>query len=155
MIILVTTFFLTGCKTGIKDRLITKIEQNYGSSMNSTCEISLKEVTPFKWDRLYLFGAWISSDSIGRVIGINYQEDGVRDDYRRMLFTLDEKIVYEEDFESFDYDTSTINFLGIPDSLMNTNPHFLTPEKSVFLIKRTKIKGSCNKCYNYNFFILK
>ncbi|HEX8328316.1 MAG TPA: hypothetical protein VF629_12295 [Hymenobacter sp.] len=146
---------ITGCKTGMTDRLINKVSQDCGNIEKPICNLSLREVTPFQWDRLYFFGAWITSDSISKVTGIHYHGNGVRDDYRRMIFTLNNEIVYEEDFESFDYNNSVINFLEIPDSLMNTKPHFLTPINAVFLVKKVKIEGSCKDCYSYNLSIVK
>jgi hypothetical protein len=104
--------FLSGCENTLKNKIIGKVDHECGNNSKLSCVIILKDITKFKWDKMYLFGSWTTSDSIRKVIGFNYEGDDAQDDYKRMLFTYGYNVVYEENFRSFDYHSSTINFPG-------------------------------------------
>ena len=146
---------LSGCKSSVTDSLISKINQDCGNQTKSTCTVVLKDVTKFKWDKLYFFGSWTTSDSIKKVIRVNYDGEDVQDDYRRMLFTYNNKVVYEEDFKSFDYSNSTVNFPDIIDSLLHAKPPYFTPSDAIFTAEKGKTKGSCDKCFEYSLMPIK
>jgi hypothetical protein len=146
---------LSGCKNSVKDSLVSKINQDCGSQTKPTCTVVLKDVTQFKWDKLYFFGSWTTSDSIKKVIRVNYEGDDVQDDYRRMLFTYNNKVVYEEDFKSFDYSNSTISFPEIIDSILHAKPPYLTPSDAIFTAEKGKTKGSCKECFDYSLSVKK
>ena len=85
VVILVAIAVVSGCKSSVEDRLISKINQECGNQTKPGCEIALKDVTPFEWDKLYFFGAWTTPDSIAKIIGFAYEGDAVPNDYRRIL----------------------------------------------------------------------
>ena len=134
---------LSACKGSLKEDLISKINKECGSHANSNCIINLKDVTEFKWDKMYLFPNWTTNDSIAKVIGFKYNGDDVQDQYNRMLFTLGKKVVYEEDYESLDSYNSSISFDQASDS-------FLPVGKSIFRIKADRVEGSCKDCFFYS-----
>ena len=110
----------------------------------------MKDVTKFKWDKMYLFGSWTISDSILHVIGFKYEDGDVPDDNRRMLFVLDGKVVYEEDFKSLDYYTSTLNFPEVDDSLRKSPKPYFTPEDAIFVVEKHSDAPGCKDCFAYS-----
>ena len=146
---LITIAVLSGCKKSVKEGLISKINQDC-SQPKSGCTVVLKDVTQFKWNKLYFFGSWTTSDSIKSIIGFDYNTDDVADDYTRMLFINNDKVVFEEDFKSFEYGNSTISFPEIADSLLHSKPPYLTPSNAVFIAEKGKTKGSCKECFGYS-----
>ncbi|MGI4737037.1 MAG: hypothetical protein ACRYG7_17845 [Janthinobacterium lividum] len=146
LIIVVTT----GCNRSVASKLISTIDQTCATQAASKCKVTLKDVTPFTWDKLYFFGSWTTSDAIKQAIGPNYRGDDVPDDYRRMLFMQGGKVVYEEDFQSLDYTKSTIEFPDLIDSLSHAKSPFLTPGNALFIADKGKIQGSCEDCFVYS-----
>lgn len=140
---------LCGCKNTITHGLITKANHECGNHSKLGCTIALKDITKFKWDKVYLFGSWTTSDSISKVIKIGYQGDDVQDDYRRLLFLSNNMVVYEEDFKPFDYYNSTISFSNTIDSLLQAKRKYFTPVTAIFVVEKDKVKGSCGDCYIY------
>jgi hypothetical protein len=151
MINIFIVFALCGCKSSVKDNLMHKINKECVQGAKSPCIIQLKDATSFKWDKLYFFGAWTNSDSIKKVIRIDYNGKDVKDDFTRMLFLSENKVVYEEDFTSAD--NSKISFGELTDRLLNAHVQYLMPSNAIF--KGEKDKGSCKDCFDYNFVITK
>ncbi|OOQ58312.1 hypothetical protein [Mucilaginibacter pedocola] len=148
IIIIIAVF--SGCKNRLTDDLINNIDRNCVKQNKSSCTIVLIDATRFKWDKLYFFGSWTTSDSIRKVIKLKYDGEDIQDDYRRMVFVYNNNVVYEEDFKSFDYSKSTINFPDIIDSLLHSNPPYLTPSNAIFVADKGKIKESCVNCFEYS-----
>jgi len=144
-----------GCENSLRNHIIDSVDKSYLANPELKCKVSLKTMTPFQWDKLYFFNAWTTSDSIGRTIKYNYKGNDVKDDYVRMLFTLENRVVYEEDFKPFDYSQSTIDFSEIPDSLMKAKLPFLTPKNSMFVVSKEKTKDGCKDCFDYSFYLRK
>jgi len=103
---------------------------------------------------MYLFPAWTISDSISNKIGFKYMEEDVPDDNTRMLFTLGNKVVHEEDFVSLDYH-SVIDFSMAGDSIHKGRLYYLTPTQAIFKVEKTKDKDACKDCYIYSFALIK
>lgn len=152
--ILLILAILSGCKGKVEGNLIRKIAQKCANQLGSRCRVALKEATPFSWDKLYFFGSWTTSEAIAEATGLEYQGTAVPDDYRRMLFIEGGKVVHEEDFESFDYYTSTIDFPELIDSLSQAKTPFLTPVTALFIADKGKIKQSCEDCFFYSLSVL-
>lgn len=144
----------SGCQGKVERSLISKINQACGSQTGTKCRIVLKEATPFAWDRLYFFSAWTTSDAIAEAIGLDYHGQDVQDDYRRMLFIQGGQVVHEEDYKSFDYNSSTLDFAEIIDSLSHAKSPFFTPATAVFLAEKGKVEHSCNNCFFYSLSIV-
>ncbi|MGI4832304.1 MAG: hypothetical protein ACRYFK_02470 [Janthinobacterium lividum] len=141
---------IAGCKSRVENNLIKQINQNCGTQAKLKCQVALKDATPFRWDRLYLFGAWTTSDAIKEKIGLDYQGADVQDDYRRMLFIQGGKVVHEEDFHPFDYQNSTVDFSDLIDSLSQAKTPFFTPDNALFIADKGKIEQSCQDCFFYS-----
>lgn len=154
LILLLIAAATAGCKGRVESNLINEINQKCGNQTKIICKVALKDATPFTWDKLYLFGAWTTADAINETIGLDYHGEDVPDDYRRMLFIQGNKVVYEEDFQPFDYEQSTINFPELIDSLSQAKSPFLTPGNALFIADRTKIEYSCKECFLYSLFVL-
>lgn len=138
---------LAGCNHRIKKRLIQEIDKVCERPTNLGCTIMLKKVAPFQWDKLYFFGSWTTRESIEDMIGLKYTGEDVEDDCTRMLFVQGNTIVHEEDFYAFDYQSSTVSFPEIVDSLQESKEHFLTPDNAVFSAEKSK--GDCAGCFSY------
>ena len=146
---------LSGCKNSMEDSLINKVTQECSRQTRSACTIALKDVTKFKWDKMYIFPDWTTSESIAKTVGFNYGGNDVQDDYSRMLFTYGNKVIYEEDFKSLDYNKSTINFPEVSDSLNDTKSHYFTPSDAIFTEEKDKTKNGCEECFDYSFMSVK
>jgi hypothetical protein len=143
---------LAGCTGRIEDRLIQEVNQACSRSTKSECTVSLQDVTPFTWEKVYFFSSWTSAESIREVIGFGYLGDAVEDDYTRILFTKGTAVVHEEDYHKFDGFNSTISIAGIADSLSQAKTPFLTPENAFLLAQKDKIEeGGCAECFYYSF----
>jgi hypothetical protein len=140
---------LPACKSSLKTDLLNSIDRGCSADTRSKCIIILKDVTKFRWDRMYLFGSWVTSDSISEMIGFSYNGNDVEDDYRRMLFTFGEKVVYEEDFKSLDSYASTLIFPGLSDSLHNKRVPYLTPKEAIFVVEKERYLSGCKDCFAY------
>jgi len=139
---------LSGCRRSVTNNLINKVKYCDKHS-NQGCKIDLNEVTGFTWDKMYLFGDWTNTDSITNAIKFNYQGSDVPDDYTRMLFTYQNKVVYEEDFKALFYNNSTLEFEGAIDSFEKSRPYQLNAPNATFFLKKSKINGTCAACFAY------
>src|ERR1700744_4878191 len=115
IIIISVIILLYGCKTKVSDSLLSKAKQECFKESQSREVVVLKNITKFSWDYMYVFGDWATSDSIAKFIGFDYNSSDVEDDCSRMLFVSNKKVVYQEDFKSFSYDKSTIDFQDASD----------------------------------------
>lgn len=84
-------------------------------------EINLSDITPFKWDKAYIFEPKTSSDKIYKTIGYNWQDikEADSEEMIQMIFIKDEKVIchlfgYEKylqmyfKFDKSEYKDSTI-----------------------------------------------
>jgi len=147
---LLIIILLSACKSSLKGDIFYKVARECGSTTKSKCTVILKEVTKFQWDKMYLFGSWTVPDSVSKMIGFKYDGDEVPDDYRRMVFTFANRVVYQEDFKPFDYYSSTLIFAVDGDSLRSQMTPYFTPEDAIFKVEKSKIKSNCKDCFAYS-----
>lgn len=85
---------VAGCQTerSLSDQIIQTIDRK--SNVNGVCDISLKEITDFKWDKAVIFQVGNSDEEISNALGIKYE--GPTDLMSGLVFVLDHKIVHEE-----------------------------------------------------------
>lgn len=114
-LLVIISLFLFSCEPNIHDKIYSKIENNCKGL--DTCIIDISDVIDFKWDKMYIFGEWCSPGEINRITGLKYSGKMVNDGFCRILFIYENKIVYEEDNESFglefhksDKDDETIEY---------------------------------------------
>ncbi|WP_141719703.1 hypothetical protein [Roseivirga misakiensis] len=63
--------------------------------VDKPCEVDLKEVFDFEWDKLYFFGSWSYPDEIEKIIGFDCDCEVVPDGETYVVFTKGKKIVKE------------------------------------------------------------
>lgn len=146
---------LSGCISKISDKLIDTVDHNCISKAGMKCRISFQGLTPFQWNKLYFFRSWTTASEIQKIIGSNYNGNDVQDDYTRMLFINNGKIVYEEDFISLSYDKSVIIFPELIDNFSKVNSVIFTPNNSTFIVDKSKITDGCETCYQYSISMIK
>ncbi len=146
---LLIAWIFAGCRNSVKDDLIDSVDDKCRSK--SECVISMKNVTKFQWDKLYMFGAWTYSDSIAKKIKLPYFGSGVPDDYFRLLFVKGDKVCYEEDILQSDYFNSTIFLYGLSDSLDKAKINYFSPSTAVFNVSKSKNESGCERCLCYSF----
>jgi len=144
---LLVTLLFTGCKNSLKEDIINNIDDN--CKANSGCIVRIKDVTKFNWNKLFVFGAWTSSDSIKSKINLPYSGEDVPDDYVRLIFIDNNKICYEEDILQLDNFNSTLIFPGLIDSLNKARVNYFSPLSAIFNVKKGKNDSGCQKCYYY------
>ncbi|MEK4043334.1 hypothetical protein NSU18_06690 [Paenibacillus sp. FSL H8-0048] len=95
--ILILAFFtliLSSCQKekSLSDQIMRTIDDECG--LGKVCDISLEEITTFKWDKVVIFQVGSSSKEISDALGFKYE--GSTDLMSGLIFALDNKIVYEE-----------------------------------------------------------
>ena len=140
----------SSCKRSLVDNMVFEIKHTCADPIVSVCVVDIQKVTNFKWDTMYLFNDWTFSDSISKAIGFSYDGSDVPDDYSRILFICNKKVVYEEDFIASDYNKSTINFYSVMDSLSKVKISYITSSKAIFNVRAGKYENSCKDCFVYS-----
>lgn len=94
-VILLLTILLCGCKQKLRDKIIDEIETNIKSGDIKEYCLSMKDVTDFKWDNMYIFRVGFSSKEISEIIGAQFP---VQVDIQEVIVftTNDGKIPYYE-----------------------------------------------------------
>jgi hypothetical protein len=142
----ISYFSLTACNSfSLKKSIISSIQKTCETDRNGNCSIELRNITPFEWDRIYIFPDWTITDSISSYLKIIYHGQNVPDDYYRIVFTHKNEIVYEEDIAPLDYRNSTIIF-----ELGDSARYFGKPimiSAGTFNVRRDKTPQSCSSCY--------
>lgn len=99
IICLVSFLLLSGaCNSiGPVQKAILKKSDSCATS-NKICIFKLNSITNFDWDKMYLFDEDTRPEKIGSLLKTPYS-DWVGEDKIRMIFTLNGKIVHQEDFD--------------------------------------------------------
>lgn len=143
-----------GCKMSVEKEILQQLKRD-DFSKRKEHTLLMNEITNFEWEKMYIFSNWTSADSIKTAINLEYNGEGVPDSYSRIIFVNGNKIIYQEDFKSLDYNNSTISFQTLDNSTFYTGRHYLTPSSAKFNIIKTKTEGGCSDCYFYSLIILK
>lgn len=85
---------VVGCQGGntLSDQIKRIIDSE--CKLSSNCNISLQEITNFKWDKVAIFQVGSTNMEISKALGVEYK--GSTDLMTGMIFVLKNKIVYEE-----------------------------------------------------------
>lgn len=132
-------FCLFGCKLSIEKKILKQLERIDFSKRNDHT-LLMREITDFEWDKMYLFSNWTSADSIETTIDLEYHREDVPDSYSRMIFVNRNRIVYEEDFKSLDYNNSAISFQTSDNSTFYTGRNYLTQAMQNLISLKLKLK---------------
>lgn len=95
VLFIISLVLLVGCKTkggDINNLIIKEIDNK--CAPNSTCQISISEITNFKWDKMVVFQVGSSNDEISEALGVDYKSS--TDLLSGMVFAYNKKIVYEK-----------------------------------------------------------
>jgi hypothetical protein len=90
--ILLQCFFVVSCrnKKSIAERLYEKCEDK------QPCRFPLKEVTDFKWEKVYVFPIGASLEEINQRLGFHYEQ--WKDVGERIIFVFNNRVVHHEDY---------------------------------------------------------
>ncbi|BBH21381.1 hypothetical protein Back11_27260 [Paenibacillus baekrokdamisoli] len=132
---LFTLILLVGCqdKSTLSDQIIKEIDSK--CMMNDYCNISLQEITTFKWDKMAIFQVGSSNSQISKALGVEYK--GPTDLMTGMIFVLNNQIVYEE---KIPYDPEHPSKLQI---LIERKPN--EPSCVSFTLKNAVVQGEKEK----------
>lgn len=113
VVLFMLAFHSTGCDTiGPVQKAIFKKSQSCDNS-SQPCVFALSSITSFQWDKLYLFDEDTRPEKISSLLNIKYSQ-GIPEDKTRMIFTLNGKIVHQEDFDWGSNESKKINNIGLP-----------------------------------------
>lgn len=91
-----------GCGSPVKNGIVEGIEQNCEDySEKGDCVIAIEDVTSFKWDRMYIFGAMSFPEDIEEITGFDCNCRFVPDDHNRLLFTYKNRVIHSEDYKTY------------------------------------------------------
>jgi hypothetical protein len=90
--LLIQCLFIAGCRNGnsIAERLYSKCGDK------QACRMRLKDVTDFKWDRVYVFPVGASLEEIDQALGFHYNQ--WKDIGEKIIFVSKGQVVYHEDY---------------------------------------------------------
>ena len=91
-----------GCGSPAKNRIVRDIEQNCQEyAEKGDCVIVIEDITRFKWDRMYVFGAMSFPEDIEETTGFDCNCRFVADDHNRLMFTYKDRVIHMEDFKTY------------------------------------------------------
>lgn len=95
----------------------------------------LKDVTDFKWDKVYVFSVGASLEEIDQALGFHYSQ--WEDIGERIIFVEKGEVVYHEDYFPYpEMENGTVHFeLGNP-------PYIGRYNKAFFSVERKETDGS-------------
>jgi len=91
---IVLGLLLWNCKHSFEDKIERRITKKYESGNNSTT-ISIKDLTDFKWDSLYIFNFNNTFEDVNRSLGFKYPY--YKEFSRIYVFLNNNKIIYHEE----------------------------------------------------------
>lgn len=122
--------FIAGCRNSnsIAERLYSKCQDK------QACQLPLKEVTDFKWDKVYVFPVGASLEEINRVLGFHYKQ--WEDIGEKIIFVSSKQVVYYEDYFPYpEMKNGTIRF-----ELSNSS-YIGNYNNAAFSIEKQKTEG--------------
>lgn len=113
-----------------------KIKQQIKDCKDDSCRVSIRQLTNFKWDKMYVFNNPTAPGDIDQVIGLRYP---YYVEFTRTIVFLDkDKIVhYENHHSKAEGPTDGEVLFGYPDSLKF---QVYKPDQSIFRAKRKTFK---------------
>jgi hypothetical protein len=92
--LVILMLIVAGCQkeSSLSDQIIQTIDRK--SNGNGVSDISLREITDFKWDKVVIFQVGSSDEEISNALGVKYE--GPTDLMTGLIFVFDHKIVHEE-----------------------------------------------------------
>jgi len=95
----INLLFLSSCTTSFDKKVTNHIESKCSDfSTPKSCLVDLIEVTEFDWDSMYVFASMTMPNEINSIIGFDCDCSHVKDNYTRVVFTRDQKVVYQNQY---------------------------------------------------------
>ena len=92
-------FFLNSCTQSFDEEVANHIESKCSDfSTPKSCLVDIIEVTEFDWDSMFVFASMTMPYEINSIIGFDCNCNHVKDNYTRVVFTKDQKIVYQNQY---------------------------------------------------------
>ena len=141
--------FIIFCSCNAKNKVSNRLIEDCNKRWEENLKISISEVTFFRWNKMFVFGEYTSPKEISQAIGFNYVGCEVPDHNKRIVFTFNEKIPYEEDFNYVNKHHSVISFLPFLNDSIERYFISYKIEDAKFKVKRVK-QSNCEDCYFYS-----
>lgn len=132
-------FFFFSCSNYKKSEFEKGVELKYNKTCidSSVCIVNIKEITNFKWDKMFVFKTTASLEIINEALGFDYPY--FEDVAERIVFVKDNKIIYHDDYyPTFDDNVYTSLVFeigsGLPYKSFNT-------DRAIFEIKKKEIEN--------------
>ncbi|WP_010681098.1 hypothetical protein [Acetivibrio cellulolyticus] len=146
-IVLTVVFFailFSGCAQNnkISDKIIELIDKQSVKD-ESVCNISIKEVADFEWDKMAIFKVGSSNKEISELLGVQYN-DSV-DLTSGIIFVSKNKIVYKEEI-LYNPEIPSKLSVSLDEQQPELNCIVYTPDNAILKGTRKKVDGE----YYYN-----
>ena len=127
---------MISCSEPTVGSLVTEfIEKNCNDS--SSCVVSIKDFTHFKWDKMYVFEYNVTDEEIEQELRQKFNEHSEL--VKRLFFLRGDSIVHYEEHE-IDFERPAKNELHFYDAFYNSHKRIVafTPTSAVFVVTRKK-----------------
>ena len=134
--VLLISLFMISCSEPTVGSLVTEfIEKNCNDS--SSCVVSIKDFTHFKWDKMYVFEYNVTDEEIEQELRQKFNEHSEL--VKRLFFLRGDSIVHYEEHE-IDFERPAKNELFFYDAFYNSHKRIVafTPTSAVFVVTRKK-----------------
>ena len=134
--VLLLSLFMISCSEPTVGSLVTEfIEKNCNDS--SSCVVSIKDFTHFKWDKMYVFEYNVTDEEIEQELRQKFNEHSEL--VKRLFFLRGDSIVHYEEHE-IDFERPAKNELHFYDAFYNSHKRIVafTPTSAVFVVTREK-----------------
>ena len=134
--VLLISLFMISCSEPTVGSLVTEfIEKNCNDS--SSCVVSIKDFTHFKWDKMYVFEYNVTDEEIEQELRQKFNEHSEL--VKRLFFLRGDSIVHYEEHE-IDFERPAKNELHFYDAFYNSHKRIVafTPTSAVFVVTRKK-----------------
>ncbi|MDY6332077.1 MAG: hypothetical protein SPL52_11280 [Fibrobacter sp.] len=134
--VLLLSLFMISCSEPTVGSLVTEfIEKNCNDS--SSCVVSIKDFTHFKWDKMYVFEYNVTDEEIEQELRQKFNEHSEL--VKRLFFLRGDSIVHYEEHE-IDFERPAKNELHFYDAFYNSHKRIVafTPTSAVFVVTRKK-----------------
>ena len=129
---------LCSCQRSIKDKILVSVQENY---KKDSCVISMKDFTPFEWDKMYIFCNYSGIEEVNDALEMDYPY--FVDLVKQIIFMKSGKIVcHEEDYGDPD-DIEYLKFLP-----PNKEDEVMVFTKSTALFKVKRYRSYDIICYD-------
>lgn len=96
------SILILGCSKSFDRKIADYIDESCKATEQESCVVDLNQITDFEWDRMFVFGGVTISEEISEAIGFDCACDAVQDNYMRIVFLKDRKIVMESEYYGLD-----------------------------------------------------